>query len=263
MNLEKQLARFQKNLRQGKYKAMIQKAGIGTAVVCAVLLGRYYMETGKAEEAVQQLRMTKETAKEGGNGEALKVLDEAVLPEYQALFSENPDLEGWLTIDGTRVDYPVMWTPEEPEYYSHRGFDKKKSKNGLLFMDEASDMTETGGNIIIYGHNMKNGSMFADILKYKNENYYKEHPLIQLDTLYETRLYEIASVVADHNLEELPYGFTSASDPETEEVIEKMKENSLYDTGIDFSYGDDFLTLSTCDYSVEHGRLVVMARRVQ
>lgn len=263
MNLEKELGRLQKNLKQGKYKTMIQKAGIGTAVVCAVLLGRYYMETSRAEEAVNQLRQTKEAAKIAGEGETLMVGDDNVMAEYQTLFSENPDLEGWLTIEGTKVDYPVMWTPEDPEYYSSKGFDKEKSKNGLLFMDEASDMSEFGGNIIIYGHNMKNGSMFADLLRYKDENYYKEHSLIQLDTLYETRLYEIASVVADNDLEKLPYGFTNAADSEAEEVIEAMKDNSIYDTGVDMGYGDDFLTLSTCDYSQENGRLVVMARRVQ
>jgi sortase B len=263
MNFEKQLGRFQKNLKQGKYKMLIRKAGIGTAIVCVVILGRYYIETSRAEEAVAKLREVKEASRETGKGEELKIDNEVVLPEYQTLFSENPDLEGWLTIDGTSVDYPVMWTPEDPEYYSRRGFDKKESKNGLLFMDEASDMSETGGNIIIYGHNMKNGSMFADILKYKDEKYYKEHTMIQLDTLYEARLYEVASVVSDSDLNELPYGFTSASDLEAEEVIGRMKLNSLYDTGVDLSYGDDVLTLSTCDYSVEDGRLVVIARRVQ
>ena len=261
MNLEKELRRLQKNLKKGTYKSMLQKAGIGTAVVCAVLLGRYYLETSRAEEAVNQLRQTKEISQRDGTGETEAVGEERVMPEYQALFSENPDLEGWLTIEGTKVDYPVMWTPEDPEYYSHRGFDKEKSKNGLLFMDEASDMSEHGGNIIIYGHNMKNGSMFADLLKYKDEDYYKEHPLIRLDTLYETRTYEIASVAADNDLEELPYDFTSASDPEAEKAIEAMESNSLYDTGVGLTYGDDCLTLSTCDYSKENGRLVIMARR--
>lgn len=262
MNLEKEFGRLQKNWKQGKYKTVIQRAGIGTAVVCAVVLGRYYMETSRAEEAVNQLRQTKEAAKEAGGGETLTVGEGNVMAEYQALFSENPDLEGWLTIEGTRVDYPVMWTPEDPEYYSHRGFDKEKSKNGLLFMDEASDVSEFGGNIIIYGHNMKNGSMFADLLKYKAEDYYKEHSIIQLDTLYETRMYKIASVVTGNDLETLPYGFTNAADSKAEEVIQAMKENSIYDTGVEIGYGDDFLTLSTCDYSIENGRLVVMARRI-
>ncbi len=263
MNFEKEFGRFQKNLKRGTYKALIQKFGIGTAVVCAVLLGRYYMETSRAEEAVEQLRVVKEAAKETGNDSDLMIGDDNVMAEYQELYSENPDLKGWLTIKGTKVDYPVMWTPEDPEYYSHRGFDKQESKNGLLFMDEASDMSEEGGNIIIYGHNMKNGSMLADIMKYKDRSYYEAHPSIQLDTLYETRIYEIACVAAGNDLDQLPYAFTSIADLEAEEVIETMINNSIYDTGVNVSYGDDFLTLSTCDYSEKNGRLVVMARRTK
>lgn len=263
MSFEKRMRRFQKEWKQGKYKTKVQRGSIGVAVICAVLLGRYYMVSNQEDQAMEYLREIKEQSAENAVRKQTEVGEVQVASQYEALFSANPDLIGWLTIEGTAVDYPVMWTPEEPEYYSHRGFDKKESQNGLLFMDEVSSLNEDGGNIIIYGHNMKNGSMFADLLNYKKESYWKQHPSIQLDTLTETRMYEITAVAATNDLELLPYSFTSPEDANAEEVIETMKANSLYDTGIEMELGDDFLTLSTCDYSVEDGRLVVMARRIQ
>ena len=130
-------------------------------------------------------------------------------------------------------------------------------------MDELSSVDEFGGNVIIYGHNMKNGSMFADLLNYESESYWDSHKTIQFDTLTESRVYEIAAVVKSNDVEELPFEFTTARDAGAEDVIENMESASLYDTGVDMAYGDDFLTLATCDYSVDDGRLVVMAKRIQ
>lgn len=263
MSFEKTMRRFQKGWKQGKYKTAIQRGSIGAALICAVLLGRYYLVSHREDQAMNYLREIKEQSAENAVRKQTNVGEVLVASQYEELFAANPDLIGWLTIDGTSIDYPVMWTPENPEYYSHRGFDKKESQNGLLFMDEVSDLNEDGGNIIIYGHNMKNGSMFADLLNYKKESYWKEHPSIQFDTLTETRMYEITAITATNDLDMLPYSFTSPDDEDAKKAIENMKSHSLYDTGIEMEYGDDFLTLSTCDYSVENGRLVVMARRVQ
>ena len=110
---------------------------------------------------------------------------------------------------------------------------------------------------------MKNGSMFADLLNYESESYWDSHKTIQFDTLTESRVYEIAAVVKSNDVEELPFEFTTARDDGAEDVIENMESASLYDTGVDMAYGDDFLTLATCDYSVDDGRLVVMAKRIQ
>ena len=87
--------------------------------------------------------------------------------------------------------------------------------------------------------------------------------VFQFDTLTESRVYEIAAVVKSNDVEELPFEFTTARDDGAEDVIENMESASLYDTGVDMAYGDDFLTLATCDYSVDDGRLVVMAKRIQ
>lgn len=261
---QQKLRKFVKDWNRGKYKRIAKRVCLAVGAVCAVLLGAYYMQGRKAEDDIDRLRDIKVSAMNADDdgSAAIMLSDKKVLGGYKDLFLQNPDLIGWLTIDGTKIDYPVMWTPEDPEYYSQRGFDKEESINGLLFLDGASSTNESGGNLIIYGHNMKNGSMFADLLKYQKESYWKTHKTIQFDTLYETRIYEIAAVAMTNDFEQLPYEFTRPSETDASEAIERMETNALYDTEVDMEYGDDFLTLSTCDYSEEDGRLVVMARRV-
>ncbi|MEY8354286.1 class B sortase [Lachnospiraceae bacterium 54-53] len=263
MNLEKKIRKFQKNYKQGKYRNFMRNGAFGVAIACGAFLCGYYLQGGQAEAGINKLREIKAEGEKAESGSVGRSMD-GILPQYVELAAENPDFIGWLTIDGTSVDYPVMWTPEEPEYYSRRGFDKKKSNNGLLFMDEASNLYDYGGNVIIYGHNMKNGSMFADLMNYTDENYWAEHPSIQLDTLQETRIYEIAAVAASDDPDELPFAFVRSEDEaEAETALDNMRTGSLYDTGVEMKYGDDFLTLSTCDYSAETGRMVVIARRIQ
>lgn len=273
MNLEKKLRLLQKGLRTGLYTRQLVSGCIGVTVLCGAGLGRYIYESKQADSAMEALRQAKEEAAESaaendGDEDALTVDTEGgdsltVQKTYEELFKQNPDLVGWLTIDGTKIDYPVMWTPEDPEYYSNRGFDKAESKNGLLFMDELCDVNNEGGNIIIYGHNMKNGSMFADLMNYKKESYYKQHPMIQFDTLYDSRLYEVAAVLKSDDLTELPYAFIDSDDEDAKTVLKTAKENSLYSIDVELDTGAEYLTLSTCDYSKTDGRLVVLARRIK
>lgn len=264
MGFEKRMRYFRKEWKQGKYRSTVRTASICVAAVCVAALGMYFFRGQKAEREMDVLRQARQTAlEEEAGGDSLAISTKNVMNQYRDLFLQNPDLIGWLTIDGTKIDYPVMWTPEEPEFYSSRGFDKKESKNGLLFLDGLSNINEYGGNLIIYGHNMKNGSMFADLLKYEKQSYWEQHRTVRLDTLYESRVYEIAAVAKGNDFEQFPYGFVTASEEAATEAIRRIEDTELYDTGVDMRYGDDFLTLSTCDYSVKDGRLVVMARRVE
>lgn len=268
MSVEKKFRKFQKKLSQGRYKKPIRIASGCVALVCAASLAVYFGQGKQTEDEIENLREIKEQAQAKAEttdgGEAADTgEDGGILPQYQELYAMNQDLIGWLTIGGTTVDYPVMWTPQDTEYYSHRGFDGSDSSNGLLFMDGASSVAEEGGNLIIYGHNMKNGSMFADLMEYGKESYYEEHPTIQFDTLYETRTYEVAAVAKTNNIELLPFGYTGADEAKFTQAVEAMEANALYDTGVELNYGDDCLTLATCDYSVDNGRLVVLAKRVE
>ena len=112
--------------------------------------------------------------------------DAPVLEKYRNLHAINPDMVGWIKIEGTPIDYPVMYTPEDGDFYLHHNFEGKTSRSGVPFIDERCSVGQPGANIIIYGHNMKNGSMFGTLDAYKDEAWFQAHPIIQYDTLNET-----------------------------------------------------------------------------
>lgn len=190
----------------------------------------------------------------------------AILPEYAALYEENNDLFGWVQIPDTRLNYPVMYTPEDPEYYLRRAFDGSDSDSGVPFLD--GDCTEHGGNYLIYGHNMNAGTMFALLPSYARQDFWEEHPVIRFDTLYERGDYAVMaafySQVYDVDAQGVfrYYQYTDLSSPERfREYVEQVKAAALYDTGITAEYGDQLLTLSTCNYHTGDGRFVVVARK--
>lgn len=190
-----------------------------------------------------------------------------ILPEYETLFKKNMKLAGWLTIDGTNIDYPVMQTSDN-EYYLNHNFDQQKDNNGSLFLDCSCSLYPRSTNMIIYGHHMKSGSMFGNLNKYANEKYGKEHSIIHFDTIYEHATYEVMYVFYSkvYDNDELVfkyYQFIEAnSEKEFNSYMEEMKSISLYDTGVTASFGDSLLTLSTCDYSQADGRFAVVAKRI-
>ncbi len=118
-----------------------------------------------------------------------------ILPQFQDLAAQNPDLAGWLTVGGTRIDYPVMYSPDEPERYLHANFEKQYSFAGLPFIDAAGQVDS--GNRVIYAHNMLDGSMFRGLFRYEQKNYWEKHPTFTFSTLYEEKEYEIMSVFYD------------------------------------------------------------------
>lgn len=191
----------------------------------------------------------------------------SVLSKYTALYEENGDLAGWLSIADTEIDYPVMQN-EDDNYYLHHDFYGEESKYGCLYVREQADL-DAGTNFIIYGHNMKDGSMFGDLDLYLNESFYKEHSTISFDTLYEERTYEIISVFLSqvYGEEDDVFKYYQFYKADTREEFEyfysNIKELSLYDTGVEAAFGDTFLTLSTCAYHVEDGRFVVVAKRIK
>lgn len=190
-----------------------------------------------------------------------------VLEKYRALYQENGDLVGWLSIEGTDIDYPVMQR-EDDEYYLHHDFYGEESRYGCLYVKGQADVDTPGTNFIIYGHNMKDGSMFGDLDLYRKESFWQEHPRISFDTLYEERIYEIIAVFRSrvYQPEEDVFKYYQFYQAENQEEFswfyENIKELSLYDTGVTAAFGDTFLTLSTCAYHVEDGRFVVVAKAI-
>lgn len=193
-----------------------------------------------------------------------------MLEEYTALYQENPELVGWLRISGTEIDYPVMQSSlEEPDYYLRHDFEKNDDSNGTLFIDARNDYINRDTNIIIYGHNMKSGMMFGSLKKYLDEGYMNEHKTIEFHTLYEKNIYEVIAV----GLSEVQYqdeqtfryyNFLNADSEESfNEYLNNIRQLSVFGEQLDVSYGDQLLTLSTCNSYTEDGRMFVLAKKIQ
>ena len=189
-----------------------------------------------------------------------------ILPEYQPLYDMNPHLVGWIKIDNTPINYPVMQTPAEKDYYLYRNFDKVHSDRGCIYVPEFCDVFTPSDNVTIYGHNMRDGSMFASLSKYERKSFWQDNSLIAFDTLYGHHTYQIFSVF--RTTASVGQGFdyhnfaNAADESQFNEFIANCKALSLYDTGITPVYGDKIICLSTCEYTQVNGRFVVAAVRI-
>ncbi len=188
---------------------------------------------------------------------------------YADYYLKNTDMAGWLVVPGTKMDYPVMQTPEDENFYLYLDFDKKDNKNGSLILDTDSSLGPGSTNLIIHGHNMKSGAMFGDLEEYKKEDYYEDHKTMILYTKEYQRNYEVIAVFytqvykkTDDVFKFYKY-FKADTEEEFLDFYDNIKELSIYDTGVTAEFGDRFLTLSTCSYQVENGRFVVVAKEVE
>ena len=191
---------------------------------------------------------------------------ETILPEYTDLFLKNPDLVGWITIPGTKVDYPVLQSPESPDYYLKHNFEKESTSRGAIYAREVCDINRPSDNITIYGHNMRDGTMFKTLISYQKREFWQEHRTFTFDTLTQHHTYEVMSVfkTSGYADEGFPYHlFVDASTPEEfDEFVDTVKSLELFETGLSAEYGDKLICLSTCEYSRPNGRLVVVAKRI-
>ena len=262
--------------RRRKLLVVLCTAG---AVLCFGYFAVYYYLAEKTDNDYNQLADLKnsdalantntpaeKTLVVRGQEEEIELPD--VLDEYKTLYNKNRRLIGWLKIDDTIIDYPVMQTTNN-EYYLDHNFNQEKDNNGSIFMDKDCMAWPRSQNLILYGHHMRSGKMFGDLEKYAKESYYKEHSVIGFDTIYEKGTYQVMYVFRTKVLKENEiafkyYQFIDAnSEEEFNSYMKEMEEMSLYDTGVTAGYGDDLLTLSTCDHSQTDGRFVVVAKRVQ
>lgn len=189
-----------------------------------------------------------------------------ILSDFAQLYTMNNDIVGWLSIPGTEISYPVMQTPDSVDYYLKRNFDKEYSARGCLYAREVCDVVTPSDNITIYGHHMRDGSMFAGLDAYTDQAFFEENPYIYFDTLTQLHTYKIVAVFK--TTATVGEGFAyhhfvnAANEGEFNEFIDTCKDLALYDTGVDAQYGDKLITLSTCEYSRTNGRLVVVAKRI-
>ena len=186
--------------------------------------------------------------------------------KYAAVYEQNSDFIGWISIEDTKINYPVMQTPGNKDFYLKHAFDKSYSEYGVPYMQENCKLG-LSDNCVIYGHHMQDGSMFADLCKYESEDFYKEHKTIHFDTLAGFGEYEIVCVfkTAAYSADGFKYyHFVDAADAaELNSFLSTCQSLALYDTGVSAEYGDKLITLSTCEYSRSNGRMVIVAKLVQ
>jgi len=259
--------------KRQRRRGLLIAACAAACVVCFGYFGYYYQTTAASEDEFSALAELKEnktptTSKvvvHRTSEEEIETPD--ILAEYQTLYAKNSKLIGWIKIEDTVIDYPVMQTVNN-EYYLDHDFYQNEDKNGCIFMDYQCDVIKGCDNIILYGHHMQSGKMFGTLSKYQNESYYEEHPTIQFDTIYEKGTYQVmyvfrSKVYSEEKVTFKYYQFiNAASQKEFDSAMNEMAALSLYDTGVTASYGDQILTLSTCDYQENNGRFVVVARKI-
>lgn len=259
-----------------------------SAIVSGRLFWKEYRDAKASEEVFSSLAgLVQDTGQNGGedgstgdytDATGIGTLDnDEVLPDeemaaedaakayekYGALYEQNNDFVGWIQIDGTNINYPVMQTLDNPDYYLKHSFEKTWSDYGVPYLDEACVIGQSN-NLVIYGHHMSNGSMFCDLELYSDPAFCMDHPVIRFDTLTSFGEYEVIAVFRyNTNQETFRYDReVNMDEGRFSWFIEQVHARELFSTGKDASFGDQLLTLSTCEYTYKNGRLVVVARKV-
>ena len=189
--------------------------------------------------------------------------------QVKELQKENTDIVGWIEVEGTNINYPVL-QGDDNSYYMNHNYKKEENTYGSIFLDKDYDWSIPSSNLLMYGHNLQDGSLFHDILNYKDQSYYEEHPIIRFTTDEEDCEYEIIAAFysrvyykSEKNVFRYYYFVNAENEEEYNEFVNDAKEASIYDTGKTAEYGDQLMTLSTCSYHTEDGRFAVVARKIE
>lgn len=211
----------------------------------ALYLFRYFDEIRKSEEKVYNLKelvseempqnpkVSQMTATSLQKAEYVEVDGVRIQKKYEEIYKKNPDFIGWLKIPGTDIDYPVMQTVADEDYYIDKDFDQEYSRAGMLFADASSDVKTPSDNILIYGHNMKSGNMFHDLLLYEEEDFFLSHKTIVFDTIYGDGVYEVIAAfrtrLGPDGMAEVPYDifFKAENAQEYNQYVQMCKDSSI------------------------------------
>ncbi len=225
------------------------------------MIGEQNFDQTETDEYPKEIMedLTKSSPLPGDATVEKELKNKTVLGKYHSLLEFNADVMGWIAVAGTNIDYPVLQS-EDNLYYLQHTIEKKEAKAGSIFMDFRNSGDGNDRNTILYGHNMRDGTMFRKLYQYKSQSFYKAHPVISFNTLYEDITWEIFSVyVTDPSFYYIKTEFVS--DIDYIAFLQDIQSQSLYDTGVTLSAKDRILTLSTCSYEEEDFRLVVHAKR--
>lgn len=195
--------------------------------------------------------------------------EESKQEKLRRLAEINSDIKGWIFIPDTFIDYPVLQSPQsDPEFYLYRGYNKVYSKYGSIFIDSVCNLGTESKNILLHGHHMNDKRMFGHILKYSDLEFYKAHPDITFDTIYEEAKWKVISIFKTNTRNDqgeifnyLISGFKN--DSQFLNYVYQVRERSLIDMPVDVYKSDYLLTLSTCSYEFKDFRTVVVARKVR
>ncbi len=254
-----------KNNKKGnKGRKIIKAIFIIIFIISIVLLALYIYKSYKDKKDNQNILDNIEINTE----EVTEEKTERML-QIEELKKENEEVIGWLEIAGTNINYPVCQAKDN-DYYLNHNYKKEESETGCLFLDKDFDLINGSSNYLIYGHRNKQGLMFEDLIKYSKEDFYKEHKQIKFTTEKEDATYEIISVFKsrvfyknEQNVFRYYYFVNADTEEEYNNFVNESKKISIYDTGTTATFGEQLLTLSTCEYSQENGRFVVIAKKIQ
>ncbi len=250
-----------------------------TLLISVIYLANYLLDAANQNSIVEDSRdiwhsMSSETESTTDKTEDENTTEdkEIVFPEpIETLLAQNGDFKGWITINGTKVDNPIYQTDNNDFYLNHNQ-QKKKSAYGALYFDCNNTITadRTDKNLVIYGHRMKNGTMFGTLKKFRALDFYKQYPTIEFSTLYETGTYKIYSIFvlnanpSDDNGEIYNiYRDTFEDEDDFSKWANEAYTRSLIYTGVDVALGDDIITLVTCCSDIDNARLVITARKTR
>lgn len=262
-------------------------------MVCLVLIALYFVDILRSQSIYEDIgssyharlpeRIEEPAASEGEEPETPTEKKYTLLPGAADLLAMNDEIVGWISIPDTKVDYPILQHEDDKpgeEYYLYRNVQKEDSKPGSIFLDYRCTLDKVGddgtllyqnsSNLIVYGHNMRDLSMFGTLKYYKTEEmYYTEHPIIELNSNYETYQFKIFGYfIADaEDTTETRFDYWNAINFDDEEsfydYVNEVKRRTLRLTNVDVTYGDQLLTLSTCNNVFDTARLVIVARQVR
>lgn len=253
---------------------------IGTLLISSYILIKNKKEDIKQEEIFEEIieiadstdkedkeneyKNKKNNKSNNENKEQSKLKTRKGKINLSKLYEINNDIVGWIRIDKSNINYPVMQRKSNPNYYLRRNFYKGYSYYGTPFLARSCDI-EKSDNLIIYGHHIRGNRMFGELEKYRSKQYYNEHKKIRLYTMQGEKEYEIMSVfqTVAYTGFEYYYFMNDESKEDYEKFIKKCKELSFYNTEVTASYGDKFITLSTCDYRNKNGRFAVIGKEIQ
>lgn len=226
----------------------------------------YYEASKTLKETQEMYELSLEKVREETNVENIQIEDSedsyVIRPQFHDLHAVNENIVGWVTVDGTKLDNPILQA-DDNDFYLERNFKDNYSRAGSVFMDYRNDLMNLGKNTIVYGHAMRNDTMFGSLKKYSDQAYADENAMIYFDTLYES--YDIEVFAAYETTIDFYYIETDfANDDEFSHFIDEVEARSLIDMGITVNPDDKILTLSTCNNSVNskdkryvvHGKLV-------